>query len=208
MSQKVIKNHHYRPLCIARVLKWSAFRLLPFLSHWISRIYSLHIFIFILSQFKCVLLLFLYISVSQTTSNTTSSGSTSTVSGNSLFSSASGADEVPPTGQILPTPNLRIFSFSELKIATRNFRGDTVLGEGGFGKVYKGWLDEKVNPKNGTGSVVAVKKLNDESMQGFQEWQVYRLGFSFNTHKVVCILTFLGCIWLPVNVVNVMGGFG
>ncbi|KAM7475218.1 hypothetical protein LguiB_022461 [Lonicera macranthoides] len=110
-------------------------------------------------------------SVSQTTSNTTSSGSSSTVSGNSLFSSVGGADEVPPTGQILPTPNLRIFSFSELKIATRNFRGDTVLGEGGFGKVYKGWLDEKVNPKNGTGSVVAVKKLNDESMQGLQEWQ-------------------------------------
>ena len=36
-------------------------------------------------------------------------------------------------GQILPTPNLRIFSFTELKVATKNFSLDIVLGEGGFG---------------------------------------------------------------------------
>ena len=90
-----------------------------------------------------------------------------------MFSVASGSEESSyPRGQILPTPNLRIFSFLELKVATRNFRADTVLGEGGFGKVYKGWLDEKVISKNGSGSVIAVKKLNSESMQGFEEWQV------------------------------------
>ncbi|KAK2984444.1 hypothetical protein RJ640_026931 [Escallonia rubra] len=61
--------------------------------------------------------------------------------------------------QILPLPNLRIFSFAELKVATRNFRQDTVLGEGGFGKVYKGWLDEKANSRNGSGTVVAIKRL-------------------------------------------------
>uniref|UniRef100_A0A5B7AMX7 non-specific serine/threonine protein kinase n=1 Tax=Davidia involucrata TaxID=16924 RepID=A0A5B7AMX7_DAVIN len=108
--------------------------------------------------------------ISQTTSNTTSSGG-SNISGNSRFSAASGGDEAYPNGQILPTPNLRIFTFSELRVATRNFRADTVLGEGGFGKVYKGWLDEKVTSKNGSGSVIAVKKLNSESMQGFEEWQ-------------------------------------
>ncbi|KAM7479510.1 hypothetical protein LguiA_027723 [Lonicera macranthoides] len=108
--------------------------------------------------------------ISQTTSNTISSGGSSAISGNSQFSAASG-DEVVPSGQILPAPNLRIFSFLELKIATRNFRNDTVLGEGGFGKVYKGWLDEKANSRNGSGSVIAVKKLNSESMQGFEEWQ-------------------------------------
>ncbi|KAK4477276.1 hypothetical protein RD792_016490 [Penstemon davidsonii] len=120
--------------------------------------------------------IYIYVSavgVSQTTSNTTLS-SGSTVSGNSRFSAASGSDS-PSTvaaGQMLPHPNLRIFSFSELKAATRNFRSDTVLGEGGFGKVYKGWLDEKSNTaRNGSGSVVAVKKLNSESLQGFQEWQ-------------------------------------
>ncbi|PIN00582.1 Serine/threonine protein kinase [Handroanthus impetiginosus] len=110
------------------------------------------------------------VTISQTTTSITTSSSGSTVSGNSIFSAASGSDEasLSPTGLMLPHPNLRIFSFSELKAATRNFRSDTILGEGGFGKVYKGWLD----PKSGVnGSVIAVKKLNSESMQGFQEWQ-------------------------------------
>ncbi|PIN14773.1 Serine/threonine protein kinase [Handroanthus impetiginosus] len=105
--------------------------------------------------------------VSQTTNTASSSGS-SGVSGDSRFSAASGSDEASwcTGGQMLAHPNLRIFSFSELKAATRNFRSDTVLGEGGFGKVYKGWLDDKSTVK-----AVAVKKLNSESMQGFQEWQ-------------------------------------
>ncbi|KAG6413473.1 hypothetical protein SASPL_126186 [Salvia splendens] len=70
-------------------------------------------------------------------------------------------------GKMLGQTNLKIFSFRELKVATRNFRGDTVLGVGGFGTVYKGWLGDKA-----TAEVVAVKKLNSESMQGFQEWPV------------------------------------
>ncbi|KAK7856633.1 putative serine/threonine-protein kinase pbl6 [Quercus suber] len=36
------------------------------------------------------------------------------------------------------------FTFDELAIATGNFRSDSFLGEGGFGKVYKGHL-EKIN---------------------------------------------------------------
>lgn len=36
------------------------------------------------------------------------------------------------------------FSFEELSAATGNFRLDCFLGEGGFGKVYKGYL-EKIN---------------------------------------------------------------
>jgi hypothetical protein len=49
-----------------------------------------------------------------------------------------------------------------------------VLGEGGFGRVYKGWVDERtLNPaKSNAGVIVAVKKLNPESVQGLQEWQV------------------------------------
>ncbi|GAB4838663.1 Probable serine/threonine-protein kinase pix13 [Ancistrocladus abbreviatus] len=107
--------------------------------------------------------------ISQTTSNTTSSR-ISNGSGASGFSVESG-DEAYPNGQLLPTPNLREFTFQELRTATRNFRSDALLGEGGFGKVYKGWLEERQPPKSGSGLVVAVKKLNSESVQGFEEWQ-------------------------------------
>ncbi|XP_047943522.1 uncharacterized protein LOC125190297 isoform X2 [Salvia hispanica] len=69
---------------------------------------------------------------------------------------------------VMAQPNLRVFSFTELKVATRNFRGDLVLGEGGFGRVYKGWLGDRAAAKT---TIVAVKKLNSESTQGFREWQ-------------------------------------
>ena len=80
-----------------------------------------------------------------------------------------------PTGELLDKPNLRVFTFAELKSATKNFKPETLLGEGGFGKVYKGWIDEKTNvsnSKSGLKIAVAIKKLNSESVQGFEEWQV------------------------------------
>ncbi|KAH9318630.1 hypothetical protein KI387_020399, partial [Taxus chinensis] len=77
-----------------------------------------------------------------------------------------------PQGRILPSPNLKVFSFNDLKSATRNFRPDSVLGEGGFGCVFKGWVDEHgfMATKPGTGMVIAVKKLNHEGLQGHKEW--------------------------------------
>jgi hypothetical protein len=88
-------------------------------------------------------------------------------------------------GRILETPNLRIFTFAELKAATRNFKSDTLLGEGGFGRVHKGWVNEKtMSPaRSGAGMPVAVKKLNPESLQGVQEWQVTNDLFFF----LVCV---------------------
>lgn len=75
--------------------------------------------------------------------------------------------------------NLRSFTFSDLKNATRNFRSDSLLGEGGFGYVFKGWIDEQTFApcKPGTGLVVAVKKLKAESVQGHREWLVCALNF-------------------------------
>ncbi|KAL6506161.1 putative serine/threonine-protein kinase pbl3 [Orobanche gracilis] len=68
--------------------------------------------------------------------------------------------------------NLKSFTLSDLKSATRNFRSDSLLGEGGFGYVFKGWIDEHTfaPSKPGTGMVVAVKKLKLESFQGHREW--------------------------------------
>jgi len=67
---------------------------------------------------------------------------------------------------------LRIFSYLDLKSATRNFRPDSLLGEGGFGSVYKGWVDETgtAAARAGTGITVAVKQLNQEGLQGHKEW--------------------------------------
>ncbi|CAL9112723.1 unnamed protein product [Musa textilis] len=101
------------------------------------------------------------------------SSSSSSTFGQSTDSSSASIDEVFPDARILEAPNLRIFSFAELRTATRNFKPEMVLGEGGFGRVYKGCMEEKtLNPaKSGVGMVVAVKKLNPESMQGLEEWQ-------------------------------------
>ncbi|KAH9725878.1 protein kinase domain-containing protein [Citrus sinensis] len=45
--------------------------------------------------------------------------------------------ETSPKGQIMEIPNLKHFSFLDLNPATKNFKSDTLFGEGGFGKVYK-----------------------------------------------------------------------
>ncbi|KAI3714266.1 hypothetical protein L1987_72863 [Smallanthus sonchifolius] len=75
-------------------------------------------------------------------------------------------------GEILSSPNVKPFSFMELKNATRNFRPDSLLGEGGFGYVFKGWIDESTHlaSKPGSGTVIAVKKLKTEGFQGHKEW--------------------------------------
>ncbi|PKU78586.1 probable serine/threonine-protein kinase PBL8 [Dendrobium catenatum] len=61
------------------------------------------------------------------------------------------------------------FTLFELETITKSFRSDYVLGEGGFGTVYKGYIDENV--RVGLKSLpVAVKVLNKQGLQGHREW--------------------------------------
>ena len=69
-------------------------------------------------------------------------------------------------GQGLRTLNLRIFSFSKLKKATKNFSLDMFLGYGFEGtSVYKGWLKEGVPSLNSSRSAVAIRRLSCEYVQ-------------------------------------------
>jgi hypothetical protein len=115
--------------------------------------------------------------------------------GNDLSSTNSkvSAGSVPQTprseGEILKSSNVKSYTLAELKSATRNFRPDSVLGEGGFGSVFKGWIDENslAPAKPGTGIVIAVKRLNQESFQGHREWLVSLIylfkPFAFDNYK-------------------------
>lgn len=62
-----------------------------------------------------------------------------------------------------PSNNCRYFTFSEILAMTNNFDEGFVLGVGGFGKVYKGVLEDK--------TTVAVKRGNPTSEQGATEFQ-------------------------------------
>ncbi|KAF3325603.1 Protein kinase APK1B [Carex littledalei] len=65
--------------------------------------------------------------------------------------------------------HIQIFTYNELSTATKGFRPDLVIGEGGFGFVYKGVIDELVRP-GFPETHVAVKELNCDSLQGDKEW--------------------------------------
>ncbi|KAB2062755.1 hypothetical protein ES319_A10G173800v1 [Gossypium barbadense] len=81
---------------------------------------------------------------------------------------------VPKDG---PTANIaaQTFTFRELAAATKNFRPECLLGEGGFGRVYKGRLES-------TGQVVAVKQLDRNGLQGNREFLVEVLMLSLLHH--------------------------
>nr|GEV86354.1 probable serine/threonine-protein kinase PBL17 [Tanacetum cinerariifolium] len=65
--------------------------------------------------------------------------------------------------------NLDSYTYKEMQIATKNFRPNQVLGEGGFGIVYRGLINNMQ---------VAIKELDPEGIQGDREWlaEIYYLG--------------------------------
>ncbi|KAG6515570.1 serine/threonine-protein kinase PBS1-like isoform X1 [Zingiber officinale] len=74
------------------------------------------------------------------------------------------------------TISAHTFTFRELAAATRNFKDECFLGEGGFGSVYKGELES-------TGQIVAVKQLDRNGLQGNREFLVEVLMLSLLHHQ-------------------------
>eukprot|EP00250_Pteridium_aquilinum_P013032 c21090_g1_i1 orf=268-1710(+) len=99
---------------------------------------------------------------------------------------------VGEAGQVGGPHYLHAFSYADLRSATRNFKPDSLLGEGGFGSVFKGHIDERTfqPARPNQGLVIAVKKLNPDGLQGHNEW--------------LAELKFLGTLHHP-NLVKLIG---
>ncbi|GMP22602.1 hypothetical protein CsSME_00000547 [Camellia sinensis var. sinensis] len=64
--------------------------------------------------------------------------------------------------------NLRVFTYDELRTATRNFSRSLMIGEGGFGGVYRGVIREAEDSNKKID--IAVKQLSRRGLQGHKEW--------------------------------------
>ncbi|KAK6139687.1 hypothetical protein DH2020_026575 [Rehmannia glutinosa] len=84
--------------------------------------------------------------------------------------------------------NLHVFTLQELKVITQNFSSSNFLGEGGFGPVHKGFIDDKLRPGL-KAQPVAVKLLDLDGTQGHREWltEVIFLGQLRHAHLVKLI---------------------
>ncbi|KAL4332050.1 hypothetical protein GQ457_07G030860 [Hibiscus cannabinus] len=81
--------------------------------------------------------------------------------------------------------SLNVFTLKELELITHRFSKSNFLGEGGFGPVYKGFIDDNLRPGLKAQSV-AVKVLDLDGTQGHREWlaEVIFLGQLKHPHLV------------------------
>ncbi|KAG6509547.1 hypothetical protein ZIOFF_027540 [Zingiber officinale] len=71
--------------------------------------------------------------------------------------------------------SVRFFLYNELRKCTKNFSNSQVIGTGGYGKVYKGILPD--------GQIVAIKRLQKDSLQGGLEFKTEIESLSRVHHK-------------------------
>jgi serine/threonine protein kinase len=62
----------------------------------------------------------------------------------------------------LKIEGVKDFSYAEMAMATNNFNSSSQVGQGGYGKVYKGILAD--------GRTVAIKRTEEGSLQGEKEF--------------------------------------
>ncbi|KAG5247080.1 leucine-rich repeat transmembrane protein [Salix suchowensis] len=79
--------------------------------------------------------------------------------------------------------HLKRFSFRELQVATNNFSPKNILGQGGYGVVYKGCLPNK--------TFIAVKRLKDPNFTGELQFQteVEMIGLALH-RNLLCLYGF------------------
>ncbi|KAG8633234.1 hypothetical protein MANES_18G084900v8 [Manihot esculenta] len=77
------------------------------------------------------------------------------------------------------------FTFSEIQLATQDFSKENLLGEGGYGHVYKGELKDK--------QLIAAKVRKEASTQGFAEFQSEVYVLNFARHKNIVMLLGFCC---------------
>lgn len=73
------------------------------------------------------------------------------------FSCASAVSGIP-----VKIDGVKCFAFSEMTLATNNFNDSSLVGHGGYGKVYRGVIAD--------GTVVAIKRAQEGSLQGQKEF--------------------------------------
>lgn len=73
-----------------------------------------------------------------------------------------------------------LLSYSEIQVSTGDFATENLLGEGGYGHVYKGELQD--------GQLIAAKVRKEASDQGFEEFHSEIYVLSFARHKNIVML--------------------
>ncbi|KAG7993576.1 hypothetical protein I3843_01G011000 [Carya illinoinensis] len=92
------------------------------------------------------------------------------------FSSHSRLTQRGPNASLSPSLNLNLWvPFAKLQHATKNFNAKLLIGEGGFGKVYKGTLKD--------GRKLAVKRSEPRHGQGLEEFQTKIIVLSQIRHR-------------------------
>ncbi|XVE85906.1 hypothetical protein DITRI_Ditri17bG0129100 [Diplodiscus trichospermus] len=73
----------------------------------------------------------------------------------------------------VPARNIKCFCYSDLRAATQKFSDQNLIGEGGFGGVYIGYINPQSMKaaKPNTGQAVAIKTLRRRGVQSDEEWQ-------------------------------------